>query len=167
MATFTRPATWADVLQVARLLNKHGVRFVLVGGYALYAHGIERLTADIDIAVDPSPTNSKNWILALAELPDQAAAELLEESDPFGGDYQHAIRINDEFTIDIMPSVAGIPFEQLASRSEAFNVNGVEFPVLSLRKLLDTKQSLRPKDKADAERIREVLEILKKSDPTS
>ncbi len=163
MATFTRPATWDDVLRVAKLLNKHKVRFVLVGGYALYAHGIERLTADIDIAVDPSPANSKNWILALAELPDQATAELLEENDPFGGDYSHTIRINDEFTIDIMPSVAGIPFEQLASNSETLIVNEIECPLLSLRKLLDTKQGHRPKDRADAERIREVLEILEQS----
>jgi hypothetical protein len=32
---------------------------------------------------------------------------LLGEPDPFAGDYLHAIRINDEFTIDLLPSVAG------------------------------------------------------------
>jgi hypothetical protein len=36
---FTRPATWSDVVTITRLLNREGVRYVLVGGYALAAHG--------------------------------------------------------------------------------------------------------------------------------
>lgn len=43
-AEYTRPATWEDLLLVARLMNKHQVRYVLVGGYALAAHGYARMT---------------------------------------------------------------------------------------------------------------------------
>ena len=43
-AAFTRPATWEDVVATARLLNREGARYVLVGGYALAAHGYVRMT---------------------------------------------------------------------------------------------------------------------------
>ena len=33
-------------------LEAHGLRYVLVGGLALVLHGVDRLTADIDLAVD-------------------------------------------------------------------------------------------------------------------
>jgi len=70
---FTRPATWSDVVTIARLLNREGVHYVLVGGYALAAHGYVRMTEDIDIAVAPDPDNSARWIAALADLPDGAS----------------------------------------------------------------------------------------------
>lgn len=58
-ALFTRPATWEDVITTARLLNRHQVRYLLVGGYALAAHGYVRMTEDIDIAVAPDADNSR------------------------------------------------------------------------------------------------------------
>jgi hypothetical protein len=162
MDEFSRPATWDDVARVCKLLAKHGARFVLVGGYALQAHGFTRTTFDIDIAVDPTLENSPKWVLALSHLPDGAARELLDEADPFQGDYLHAIRINDEITIDVMPSVAGIPFEELEKQARLIEIEGVGIPVLNLEGLLKTKQTTRLKDQADAEVIRDALEKLKK-----
>ncbi len=78
-----RRATWNDVVNLCRLLHKHNVNYILVGGYALCADGFSRATYDIDVAVDPSLENSKKWVLALSELPDEAAKELAEVYDPF------------------------------------------------------------------------------------
>jgi hypothetical protein len=155
---FTRPALWEDVLELARKLNRHGARYVLVGGYALAAHGLVRMTTDIDIAVAADPDNNRRWVAALAELPDGVAAELASEADPFAGDLLHAIRINDEFTVDIMPSVAGVPFAFLEQHAERLVIDGEAIPVLDLQGLLDTKRhSERPKDQADAALLREAL----------
>ena len=44
MTEFTRPATWEDVKLLARLLGDAGVRYALVGGYALAAHGYSRFS---------------------------------------------------------------------------------------------------------------------------
>ena len=155
---FTRPALWEDVLNLARRLNHHGARYVLVGGYALAAHGLVRMTTDIDIAVAADPDNNRRWVAALAELPDGVAAELAGEDDPFDGDLLHAIRINDEFTVDIMPSVAGVSFAILEQHAERLVIDGEAIPVLNLQGLLDTKrQSERPKDQADAALLREAL----------
>ncbi|MSQ49979.1 MAG: hypothetical protein EXR30_06250 [Betaproteobacteria bacterium] len=155
---FTRPALWEDVLKLAHRLNRHGARYVLVGGYALAAHGLVRMTTDIDIAVAADPDNNRRWVAALAELPDGVAAELAGEDDPFGGDLLHAIRINDEFTVDVMPSVAGMSFASLEKHAEQLLIDGEPIPVLNLQGLLDTKQqSERPKDQADAALLREAL----------
>jgi hypothetical protein len=158
---YTRPATWEDVLTVARLLQQHEVRYLLVGGYALAAHGYVRMTQDIDIAVAPDPANSARWIAALSHLPDHASAEMAGEHDPFDGDHLHAIRINDEFTLDILPSVAGVPFDTLEAHAEWMEVDGIPLRVLDLDGLLLTKQGVRAKDKADREILIEALKRLR------
>jgi hypothetical protein len=147
---YTRPATWSDVVRIVKLLNQYEVDFFIVGGYALAAHDLVRNTLDVDIAVSPSPENSKRWVLALSHLPEEATKELIGEHDPFEGDTLHAIRINDEITIDIMPSVAGISFNELKNHRQYKEIQGEMIPVLDLPGLLKTKRTMRPKDQADA-----------------
>jgi hypothetical protein len=71
VSEYTRPATWEDVKNLARLLNEAGVQYALVGGYAIAAHGFNRFSEDIDILVNPAADNSRRWVLALSELPDR------------------------------------------------------------------------------------------------
>ncbi len=164
MNKYTRPATWEDVIDVVKLLQKYDVQFVLVGGYALLSHGYSRTTTDIDISVDPDVKNSKKWILALSELPDGVTKELIGEEDPFNGDHKHAIRINDEFTIDIMPSVSGLKFKELKNYITIKTINNVEIPVLSLEGLLKVKSnSMRPKDRADFQIIEQLMDTLEEN----
>ena len=111
----------------------------------------------------PAPENSRRWIMALSELPDGVAAELKDEEDPFGGDYTHAIRINDEITVDVMPSVGGVSFDELQRHAEMFETaEGLRFPILSIEGMLKTKQGLRDKDRMDAAMLRDVLRKLGK-----
>lgn len=156
-SAFTRPATWEDVVRTARLLNREGVRYVLVGGYALAAHGYVRMTEDIDIAVSPDAQHARCWIAALPRLPDGAAGEMEGEEDPFQGDYLHAIRINDEFTVDVLPAVAGLSFAELEAHIQRLELDGESIPVLDLHGLLATKQGLRPKDRSDAAVLRQAI----------
>ena len=46
-----------DFTEFVGLLNSTGVEYLLVGGYALAAHGRPRYTGDLDIWVDPDPAN--------------------------------------------------------------------------------------------------------------
>ena len=43
----SRPATLDDLKALLRSLNAHGVDYLLIGGYALAAHGYQRATTDI------------------------------------------------------------------------------------------------------------------------
>ena len=147
---YTRPATWDDVKTLVRYLEEAGADYALVGGYAIAAHGFNRFSEDIDILVDPSAENSRRWILALARLPDAAAAELATEADVFADDKRYAIRINDEFTIDVMPSIAGFTWEEMQPHITTTVIDDVGIRLLDLPGLLKTKQGVRPKDQMDA-----------------
>jgi hypothetical protein len=157
---YTRPATWEDVKTLARYLEEAGVEYALVGAYAIAAHGYSRFSEDIDILVNPSAENSRRWILALSRLPDRAAAELAAETDVFADDKRYAIRINDEFTIDVMPSIAGLDWEQMQPHVISMMIDDAQIRVLDLPGLLKTKQGMRPKDQMDAAVITEALKRL-------
>jgi hypothetical protein len=116
-----------------------------------------RMTEDIDIAVAPDAQNARRWGRALSRLPHGGARELEGEADPFTGDHLHAIRINGEYTVDVMPAVAGVPWAEPQQHIEWLQLEGELIPVLDLRGLLKTKQGLRPKDQQDAAIIREAL----------
>ena len=160
VAEFTRPATWEDVKRLARYLEEAGAEYALIGGYALAAHGLVRLTEDIDLLVEPSAENSRRWIVALSRLPDGAARELAAEPDVFAAQKTHAVRINDEITVDVLPSAAGVSWEALREHVRDVELDGVRLRVLSLEGLLKTKTGARPKDQMDAAAIRRALEEL-------
>jgi hypothetical protein len=160
LTEYTRPATWDDVKSLAQYLSEQGVEYALVGGYALAAHGFNRFTEDIDILVNPSAANSRRWILALSRLPDAAAAELAAEGDVFADDERYAIRINDEFTVDVMPSIAGLSWEDMKPHIVTTKIDDVVVQLLDLPGLLKTKQGARPKDQMDAAVIAAALERL-------
>lgn len=147
----TRAATYEDVLHVAQLLEREHVEYALIGGYALALQGIVRLTEDIDVLVEPTAENAARWVRALSDLPDGAARELAGDATLHEEPY--AIRINDEFTIDVMNSASGRGWSELVKyRTRIEGVN-----VISLEGILLMKEHGRLKDQADAEAIRKAL----------
>lgn len=159
---FTRPATWEDVKAVARFLEESGADYALIGAYAMAAHGINRFTEDIDLLVDPSAENSRRWILALSRLPDGAVRELQSQADVFATEKRYAVRVNDEITVDVMPSVGGLGWGELRPHITTVVVDQQPVRVLDLAGLLRTKQGARPKDQMDAAVISAALEAQKK-----
>jgi hypothetical protein len=152
----TRAATYEDVRRVAQLLEAEHVSYALIGGYALALQGIVRLTEDIDILVEPSAENARRWVRALSNLPDGAAKELA--GDETLHEELYAIRINDEFTVDVMNSASGLSWADLSPYRK--RIDGID--VVSLEGLLRMKDKGRLKDRADAEEIRKALGIAEK-----
>jgi hypothetical protein len=161
LTEYTRPATWEDVKTLTRYLDEASVEYALIDAYAIAAHGFIRFSEDIDILVNPTPENSRRWILALSRLPDAAAAELARESDVFADDKRYAIRINDEFTVDVMPSIAGLSWAEMKPHVMSMNIDDVTVRLLDLPGLLKTKQGARPKDQMDAAVIRAAIDKMR------
>jgi hypothetical protein len=159
---YTRPATWDDLKRVAEYLNAEQVEYALIGGYAIAAHGFNRFSEDLDILVNPSRENTARWIKALSHLPDRATAELSGQDDIFEREGHYAIRVNDEFTVDMMPSACGHSWAELASHIEDFSLDGTVVKVLGLEGLLLTKEGMRDRDRADRSVLLAALERLKK-----
>jgi hypothetical protein len=151
----TRAATHDDVRTIAALLDAEHVEYALIGGYALALQGIVRLTEDVDVLVEPTVENARRWVRALSKLPDGAAKELANDDTLHAEVY--AIRINDEFTVDVMNSASGFTWAELVPYRK--RIDGIQ--VLSLEGLLKMKEHGRLKDQADAEAIRHALGIAK------
>ena len=57
-----------DYQDIMELFNKHNVRFLIAGAYAMSKAGYSRSTYDIDLWVDKTQANALNIHNALAEF---------------------------------------------------------------------------------------------------
>ena len=75
---YAREPQIEDLVRICRALNEAGARYILIGGFAVIAHGGARTTKDIDLLVDASPENVARVKLALRILEDHAADEVAD-----------------------------------------------------------------------------------------
>jgi len=149
----SRPATIDDLKSLLRSLNARGVEYLLIGGYALAAHGYQRATSDIDILFPATRATGQRVKDALMILPDQAARDL----DPQWFEEGENIRVADAFIIDIMLNANGQTYESLQQYGETIDLDGIPVRTVNLEGLLLTKQTLRDKDVADRIVIEQAL----------
>jgi predicted nucleotidyltransferase len=142
---FSRPAPLEDLKTLIRAFNAHGVDYLLIGGYALFAHGYHRSTTDIDLLVPATKESGRKVREALMLLPDRAAREI----DPAWFEEGDKIRIADEFVVDIMLNAGGETFDTLKQHAETVDLDGLPLRTVNLEGLLRTKKSMRDKDIAD------------------
>ena len=57
-----------EYLNLLRLFHEEGVEYVVVGGYAVIAHGFPRTTGDLDVWVRPTAANARCVVQALARF---------------------------------------------------------------------------------------------------
>ena len=139
---------YKDMLQA---LVDEKVRFLLVGAYALAAHGYPRATMDIDIWVMPSPENADAVLRAVrrfgAPLQNLAKADLEKDGTVF------QIGVAPQ-RIDIITAASGLQFSEAFSHSETVHIEEIEVHIPSVADLIINKRaSGRTKDLADAEAL--------------
>jgi predicted nucleotidyltransferase len=152
-----RAATLDDVKSLLHALNAANVAYLLIGGYALAAHGYQRATTDIDVMVAANAESGERIKAALLTLPDKAAKDL--EVDWFTEGEN--IRVADEFVVDIMLNANGQTYEMLMPYLQTIDLDGVPVRTVTLEGLLLTKQTMREKDVADRMMIERAIQILK------
>ena len=146
---------YRDMLQA---LSEEKVKFLLVGAYALAAHGYPRATMDIDIWVMPSPQNADAVLRALRRF--GAPLHNLTQEDLQKEDTIFQIGVAPR-RIDIITAASGLQFEDTYGRSLSVNIEGIEMHIPSIDDLIRNKRAIgRTRDLADAE----VLESLKTSE---
>lgn len=153
-----RPASVDDLKLLLRALNEHGVDYLLIGGYALYALGYQRGTTDIDVMLRPTREQGERVKQALLLLPDKVSEELMPEWFTEG----ETIRVADAFVVDLMFNAGGETYESLQPHAVSIDFDGVTVRTLNLEGLLKTKQTSRDKDKLDRVVLERALEELKK-----
>ncbi|MCG3117137.1 MAG: nucleotidyltransferase family protein [Candidatus Manganitrophus sp. SA1] len=149
---FSRNPTVDDLVQLCKSLNEAGVRYVVVGGFAVAHHGYIRTTGDIDLLIDASTDNVEKVRKALSYLPDKAVLEV----NPTDVQNYTVVRVADEVIVDLLEKACGLTLDQVDDIDSA-EIQGVKIPYAGIRSLIKTKQSIRPKDVIDRSFLEEKL----------
>ncbi len=96
-----------DFGEFLKLLTDHGVRYMVVGGYAVAWHGYVRATADLDVWIDRTTENAQRLVEALFKFGfgvERLNADLFMEQ-------KRVVRMgHPPFRIQILTSVSGLEF---------------------------------------------------------
>jgi len=146
-----------DPLAALRALDRHGVRFVLIGGLGARLHGSPSVTNDLDVSYDRSPENLERLAAALRDL--RARLRGAPDDVPFLLDAK-TLAADDHFTfttragnLDILGTPAGVEsFDELERNVERMELGGLTVPVASIDDLIAMKSAAaRPKDLIEVE----------------
>ena len=142
-----------DYKDILQSLSNKKVKYLLVGAYAMAAHGYPRSTMDIDFWVMPDPENASLVLEALEDF--GAPSDNLSPNDFLEKGIIFQIGVAPR-RIDILTSVDGLEFSDAFANSELIEIEGISVHVLSVPDLIKNKRSTgRTKDLADVETLEE------------
>jgi hypothetical protein len=140
-----------DFRDMLSALSDAGADFLVVGAYAMAAHGFPRATGDLDLWVRPTRENAQRVWEALAQF--GAPKSQLRVEDFCTPEIVYQIGVAPR-RIDILTSVSGVDFEVAWLNRLSIELEGLRIPVIGRQELLANKRaSGRPKDLADAETL--------------
>jgi len=150
-----------------RALHDASVQHIVIGGFAVNAHGVIRPSKDLDIVPDPEPENLERLATLLAELDARHVGLGDSEADEFlfdptrpedllaGANFRLETRLGD---LDVMQWVAGIDadpaYAALAADAIEGELDGIRVRVCGLEHLIAMKRAAgRPRDLDDLQRL--------------
>jgi predicted nucleotidyltransferase len=134
--------------------GRSGVRFVVVGGYAVGHHAKPRATKDLDLLVSGSPDNLVRVAEALARF--GAVTTVVQAARQMGPTDIVYMGV-EPVRVDILRSADGIDTEQVIARAETLALDDLAIPVIALEDLIANKRaSGRARDLADVELLERV-----------
>ena len=151
---YSRAPEPGDVVRICRALNEAGARYLLIGGFAVIAHGAGRFTKDIDLLVDDSSENVARVKQALAVLSDNAAREVADDDVRT----HTVVRVADEVIVDLMGRACGVSYAEAAQDAEKIERDGVTIALASPATLIRLKNTPRPQDALDRAFLEGVLQ---------
>jgi len=151
--------TKSRLATVCGLLNEGGVKYVVVGGFAVALHGVVRATKDIDLLIEPTLENAARALKALEGLTFGIAREL----DPADVVANPITIIGDDPRVDLLTLAWSVRYADAAPKAQRVKIDGVEVPFADLDTLIRTKQTDRFQDKADLEDLEQVRRLKERS----
>ena len=140
------------------MLHAHGVRHLLIGGWAVGYHGYPRNTADIDIWIAVDTANCEAVIRMLKEF--IGAAPSPEEF--FKRPYVLRMGVPPN-RVEIITDIAGVDFDACFEKRVDATLDGVPVTLIGLDDLLANKKAAgRDKDITDAKQLEKYHELAKR-----
>lgn len=158
--------------EVLHLMNEHGVRFILIGGWAGILHGAARVTYDVDLVYARDVANRKSLATALAGrrpylrgAPSGLPFRWDERTIGSGLNFTLTTSLGD---LDLLGEVpGGGTYEQLLPFTQEVSVLGTTCSVVTLERLIHLKRAAgRPKDLEAIAELEALLEDRGRIEPT-
>ena len=140
-----------DFIEFIESCVRHEVKFLIVGGYAVAAHGYPRATKDLDIWVMIEPTNADRLVQALDDFGMGSVG--LKADDFLQPDM--VIQLGyPPIRIDLLTSISGVEFERCWNNRVTASIGSVEAGFISAADLITNKRAAgRPQDLVDADAL--------------
>jgi hypothetical protein len=150
-------------LDILKILLKHDVEFMLVGGVAVNYYGFTRPTGDLDVWLKPVEENKKKLIKALTELKivkeDIAVINAADFSQPI----VFHIGNTPPFVIDFMTKISGVNWQEAWTKRNDSEFEGLKLSFIHINDLKANKfMSGRPKDLEDIKQLLRIEELRKR-----
>jgi hypothetical protein len=140
---------------VVEILNRHDVRYVLIGGVGATLHGSPLRTGDTDVCPARDLENLRRLASALRELGARIRTEGVEGGLPFACDERFLAGVEllnletsaGDVDLSFQPS-GTTGYVDLVQHQEKFDLGGVVAPTASLEDIIRSKMAAdRPKDR--------------------
>lgn len=150
MATPLLPRDFVAFLQ---LLNAKGVRYLLLGGYAVGYHGYPRATADMDVWIAADAENAERIVEALRDF----GFDVPELSPDLFLQPETVVRLGEPpVRIELLTAASGVDFDECYAERVVVGLSDVQVPIIGLRHLrINKAASGRHKDLDDLEHLPE------------
>lgn len=144
-----------NFIDFINLLNKHKVKYVLVGGWAVIFEGYSRTTGDMDILIERDKANTGKMMAAIKEFWGSTIGFAKED---FLKKDNVIMMGRPPFRIDILTGISGVGFKEVYKTSRIYEDDGVKIRCIHIKELIKNKKSSgRLKDLADAEMLEKIL----------
>lgn len=148
-----------DYVEFIACLNEHRVKYLIVGAQALAYHARPRATKDLDIFIDPIPSNAKRVLSALTDFfKAEIGYEVGDLTDP-GTIIQLGVA---PVRIDLMTQISGIAaFDDAWKKRVEGRFGSLPTYFISLDDLIAAKKAAdRLQDRADVRILKKARERL-------
>jgi hypothetical protein len=149
-----------DAESILRVLRRHGVEFVVVGGIAVQAHGYIRFTRDLDVIIRPNSLNASRLSEALteleAELRTPGALRLTDQAELRRAPLIPLMTRGGPLDVLHVEHIGGAPrsYDALREAALVIDLDGCEVPVAGLGDLIRMKRAAgREQDLMDIEAL--------------
>jgi len=143
-----------------KLLNRHRVKYLIVGAYAVIHYTEPRYTKDLDIWIKPEIKNAKKTYESLEEF--GAPLKDVAVEDFTNKDLVYQIGV-EPVRVDIIMGIPAVKFEHAWRNRKIANFDGIKVNIIGIDELLKSKKRLkRHSDIADLDSLKSSLRLKKK-----
>ncbi|MEA3429472.1 MAG: nucleotidyltransferase [Thermodesulfobacteriota bacterium] len=149
--------TSPDFRELLKIFEKHKIRYLVVGGYAVMKYSEPRFTKDLDVFIATDQENATGVYAALKEF--GAPLENLTSGDFTQKGYFYQMG-RPPIRVDIMMSIPGIEFDEAWEKREVVKLDDLKILFISRSDLIRAKEaSARPQDKIDIDKLKKAEQL--------